>query len=955
MIFVLSACTNARPSYTSTSIAPPIAINPDPRTLDSIFVGGNSITINGICEQNDQPLSLWIDGQKIEGISAQCIEGKFEMVYNTSLLGEGTHSVFVSISPTPDKILSSKELRLIKDTIAPVVTPPNLNELATDGNYTNSSLYKVEWIESDGTGSSVDHYELLVYKYSGCSSEAGKATYTGFSGNSVKTSVNYTNSYRLIAYDMAGNSATSVCSHTLYYNQKPIAVTDHIFIQQGNSDPVDFNIINNDSDPEGSALQLVSVANIGAESKLLSILANPPGNDNFVQVRAKSESRGSTTIEYVVQDNRGQTNTGLIKVHIVGRNTWIGSVSSSWSDPANWCGTVKSDHTGCNGLGLLDLPYYTQLEPVEFFDISGDCDVDTNVFLSAMVLDKDFAGIVRQNSNTMTFEPTSNAIKGFIQRGGKFEGSGTGAEIHMDVPFEIYGGIFVSTTGDLTIESHMKIKSVDSPITFNNRLSKVRVACYHGESLPEDFSRSSCDLDVDDNIRFADLDLIPLTNASVRGDIEIISNGIHVDGDLYVDSYNSNSDVFLNGGIIHAHQNVSAGSIGVEGNATLKISGGVAVTHYFSAASAGASFPNTIVNTDGSFYLSTDIVFLNNRGADQPFFIYKNGTFPPSTKKVRFLCALDKVCSIEMQNHLTLPRVEFKGEAGNIYGKLTIVDNGFKIIAQDYLHLHMHGNLPIIGGIVEARGEVFNDSCDYGVAGTVKLHLNGSVMNVHSSVGCLSSPAVFPATLVNSSGTINFTSSNYFGASILDGSQSSSEIFTFESGVIQMPSSGTLGFLCSFGLTCLIDTGGSPFSVGEGNVFLNVSSDLAGDVSSTFKLTNFKINADVIIKADRDQSKTDIIEGEIVTFKNVTISDEEISTNIYFNNPIKLFFAGTANIIFSLDNLNVFPSYSVLDYGKLDSTKVTISGDRAGTINSNVTMKNDTSTNIPDISSTTAY
>jgi hypothetical protein len=948
---IIIGCTSANPNYQGSAVAPPIAITPDPRLPDYLFVStGTTININGVCEQSTQPLSLWVDGAQVSGVSAECIGGSFLLAYNASLLSEGTHQVYVSISPTPDKVLNSAVINLVKDTFVPVVMPPNLNELATNGSYVNSTLYTVNWTEADGTGSSIDHYDLEVYKFADCSNATGRVTYSGLGGSSVQTLVSLVNSYRLVAQDMAGNQATSVCSNNLYFNQMPVAVTDHIYIHKSDNSSFYFNIISNDSDPESTALQLLSVDTLPAESKLISLVANPPTKNNHIQLQIKPGSRGSETINYLVQDMMGQTSSGAIKIHIVGRNTWLGNFNSDWSEKSNWCGTVKADHKGCNGLDVVDaLPDQFQDDPVEFTDISGDCDINQALYLGAMLLDKDFLGRVRQNSNFIEFVTRATSPRGLIQRGGTFEGSGTGEEIHMDSPLEIYGGTFLAPTGALTIESNFKVNTVDNPIVFNNRMGAVDVKCYHGDPIQGAPSSTECQLDIDNNVQFYNLKLNPLDSSGIFGSIKIASAGVHAYGNLSLDTYfTSVSNVSINGGIIYAHKDLTIGNVGVNGTSALKILGEAVTNHLIYGPNLNAVLPNTIIDTGGTLSFNGHFRFLKNPAATEPFFIYKRGTIPSGgIQNFYFECPGNQNCNISLYKNLFLDRIEFERLNPSTTGQLNINDNGFKIVSKNFLNFHFHSLLPINGGVIEAQSLVQNDTCDYGVAGTVQLHLTGDQMNVSSTDGCTTVPSFYPATLINSAGTIELASSVYFGATVLDGSKTKSDIFTLQSGVISSDLNENITYFCSNGLDCRIDTGSVPLSI-KAKVLLDARSSGGGDTPAVFTLNHFEIASELVMIAPAIKSNADLINGDVKVYKNVAFTDYNLGTNIYFNNPISLIFKGSSAISITIDNFDIFPASSTLDFGVLTAPSVTYFGEQVNAFDLGVILKNDTMMDIPD-------
>jgi hypothetical protein len=931
LVFILASCTNAVPNYTGTSQSPVLAIVIN-GSVNAVYVGNQElVTIDGTCERTDLPISLWVDGSKVEGEQASCVDYKFQFIYNSSLLTEGTHSMHISITPTANTVSSTQDVALIKDVTLPNVITPNLNELASNGALISSSTYVVAWIAADGTGSPISFYTLEQFVGTSCSGTP--TTYSGIEGLAVVTMIGGIHSYRLYATDMAGNQGVSICSNYISYNQPPIAVVDHIYVLKGDTNPFVFNVIANDTDAENSVLQLDSVdttvlsvfsipsipASPTAGDLILSVEANPVDFNNNIKITIRPDIRGTATINYTVRDSQGQSATGKLKIHIVTRNTWIGKSSKEWSLKSNWCGNVNLSHTACNGLGVLDLlPVNTDNEVVVFDESCEYCEADVpNTTIFGMLLDKGFKGRVNQiDTNSITFDDGAFTLSaGYTQWDGNFYGAATSGELHFHGPLQIYGGFFRATKGKMQVENNMIIKNTESNLVFEHNSGLAALHCWFGVYVTA--NTNNCSIEMDSSVQLYQVELKPIYSSGVFHSFAVTGT-IRVANNLLMDNnFGAGADLFINGGTIEARGNISVGSFGIQGTTVLHILNDTTSTQILSALAMGARFPNTIIESNGFITLTSNqhFIFLNNHGTEQPFFKYKKGTFN-SEGYFYFACERDHSCQITLESNLTLNNLELFGETSNSTGNVTITNNGFAINVNTQLNYHMHDQYPFNGGLIDAKGLIFNDSnCGIDVQGTTKLKITGANSQIYSVCG---TDSTFPQTTIASSGTVQILSGISFGAAVLDGIETSAEIFKISSGSISS-TGGTLAsifFQCKNGLTCSIDTGVNPL-IYNGTVVLDASSPEA--VSSYFYLTKFIIDGKFKMLADSDSTKSDTITGNIYTYGNVRIGD---TSNVFFKNPLKLFFKGVEHREFYVFNYNSVPANSVLNFGDLAPTDV---------------------------------
>ena len=97
------------------------------------------------------------------------------------------------------------------------------------------------------------------------------------------------------------------------------------------------------TDPESQSMSFTSLgsASLGAISVSTSAITYTP--------TAGAATHGADQFTYTIKDSMGGTLTGTIQIYVVQAFTWTGAVSSSWTNPSNWCGFVSADKRSCLG------------------------------------------------------------------------------------------------------------------------------------------------------------------------------------------------------------------------------------------------------------------------------------------------------------------------------------------------------------------------------------------------------------------------------------------------------------------------------------------------------------------------------------------------------------------------------------------------------------------------------
>ncbi|WP_281560773.1 Ig-like domain-containing protein [Thalassomonas sp. RHCl1] len=107
--------------------------------------------------------------------------------------------------------------------------------------------------------------------------------------------------------DNQGGSASATLTITILANESPVAVNDAVTLLSGKSQTL--NVLDNDSDAEGSELALIS-----ATAELGSVSIN---DDGTLSYQAPASYVGTDTVTYVIRDSMGAEAEGTVTVTLV--------------------------------------------------------------------------------------------------------------------------------------------------------------------------------------------------------------------------------------------------------------------------------------------------------------------------------------------------------------------------------------------------------------------------------------------------------------------------------------------------------------------------------------------------------------------------------------------------------------------------------------------------------------
>ncbi len=112
---------------------------------------------------------------------------------------------------------------------------------------------------------------------------------------------------------------------------------------------------------------------------------------------------------------------------------WIGGTSNVWATNSNWSGGVAPNSTQ---VAYFDNTCTTFCSPT----------IGANIDVGGVRMMSNYPGTITQGN---AFSITLGA-RGWVQEGGTFTGSSTGTAITGNGPFDLSGGTFTSTSGNLS-------------------------------------------------------------------------------------------------------------------------------------------------------------------------------------------------------------------------------------------------------------------------------------------------------------------------------------------------------------------------------------------------------------------------------------------------------------------------------------------------------------------------
>lgn len=272
--------------------------------------------------------------------------------------------------------------------------------------------------------------------------------------------------------------------------------------------------------------------------------------------------------------------------------TWVGGVSSSWSDPLNWAP---------NGIPGTDV-----LDTVTFDTNQVDCNIDRNISVAGITLTSNYTRTLTQTS---TYTITIGA-NGYSQAGGTFQG-GSGA-ITNTTDFTLSNGAFNSTTDVYTINGNWT-HTAGGTFNHNGGSVNIRVA-----------SMSTKSIDVINEEIFNNLIL------SNNGPAPTVLNISAGDTLTVLNTYTISLRT-VNTGIINAQGDVAISASTAGGSAILQFTGPNNQT-YTDSGGTKTTGAVTVNKTAGALTLASN---LNYSAAGQTFTL-ENGTINQGSYTMTF-------------------------------------------------------------------------------------------------------------------------------------------------------------------------------------------------------------------------------------------------------------------------------------------------------------------------------
>lgn len=229
----------------------------------------------------------------------------------------------------------------------------------------------------------------------------------------------------------------------------PVAVSDVYYVMR-NSQMNGVDILANDKFPVG---QTITVELVSANTDFGASVTLAADNHINVNYTTVPTFYGLDKFSYKIIREDGKFATASVWIKVMNEYTWTGDLSSSWIEPKNWCGSISSDFSKCNGHTALP-----SLTSVIYFDntcsSSFTCSPTTSgsVVVDGIIITDN--GFTQGSGSTITIGravPLGGSLPatlpvGWLMKGGVFNGSNSKITINNTAPFRIEKGVFNATS-----------------------------------------------------------------------------------------------------------------------------------------------------------------------------------------------------------------------------------------------------------------------------------------------------------------------------------------------------------------------------------------------------------------------------------------------------------------------------------------------------------------------------
>lgn len=192
------------------------------------------------------------------------------------------------------------------------------------------------------------------------------------------------------------------------------------------------------------------------------------------------EGPGVSQIEISFKDARGwEVQQMLVVRSYIENSTWTGIASSFWSNPANWCGAVKADLSGCHPATMAPTNWnmgtvYINGE-ISLFDT---IDIDTNVILNG-------EAELRVQNAVINVNTSASLARLDLRKSSEFNGGSqalTVGELKLGGSSEAEKSVFNSTSNILRLRSLNRTAVAQNFVEFNPNNGTVHFGPWLGKS-----------------------------------------------------------------------------------------------------------------------------------------------------------------------------------------------------------------------------------------------------------------------------------------------------------------------------------------------------------------------------------------------------------------------------------------------------------------------------------------
>ncbi len=442
--------------------------DPENDALDVVAVNGNAGNVgNVVAGSNGGLFTINADGTidfdangEFDGLGAgETAQTSVTYTIADEDGAEDTATVNFTINGTNDDPIACPDLYIVTedetggDVDGNVITNPSDNNAGLDIDPDGDTLTVVGVNAPDsGVGENIvgDNGGIFVINPDGSFDFSANGEFEALApGESAETSVTYT-----VSDGNGGTATTTLTIRIDGVNDGPVALDDDLAADEDDAEGVIGNVLDNDSDPEGDALEVFKVG--GEEANL----GQPTAGDNggLITIDADGtvtfdpigdfEALGDgetaeTTITYMVQDPSGEMSTATVTVTVTGTNDAPTAVMDSYTtdeDTVTDLGNVLGNDTD------------PENDPLSVSEVNGNpADVGTPVA-------GDNGGLVTINEDgSVSFDPN-----------GEFDGLADGEETTTTVVYTVVDPDGATDTAEVVITV---TGTNDAPVAIRNDYS----------------------------------------------------------------------------------------------------------------------------------------------------------------------------------------------------------------------------------------------------------------------------------------------------------------------------------------------------------------------------------------------------------------------------------------------------------------------------------------------------